>query len=123
MPTTNEVSVRLAGFNLLTSTVCAFEFSRFIVISVNVSTINFKLLIFIIFGSKVENKYLDFRISLYLKANENNAHEKTLTISTVIKFHSWLGRLYFFPVKPFHRPIVHTMLKGMIKHLEEKATT
>ncbi|MNK00766.1 hypothetical protein D3C87_185570 [compost metagenome] len=70
-----------------------------------------------------DDKHLDFRISLYLQANENNAHEKTLTISTVVKFHSWLGRLYFFPVKPFHRLIVPTMLKGMVKHLEEKATT
>lgn len=67
-----------------------------------------------------DDKHLDFRVSLYLQPNENNLHEKTLTISTVVKFHSWLGQLYFFPVKPFHRLIVPTMLKSIVKHLTKK---
>ncbi len=66
-----------------------------------------------------DDRHLDFRVSLYLQANKNNAHEKNLTISTVVKFHSWLGRLYFFPVKPFHKLIVPTMLKGIVKNLEK----
>ena len=67
-----------------------------------------------------DDKHLDFRVSLYLQPNVGNLQEKTLTISTVVKFHSWLGRLYFFPVKPFHKFIVPTMLKGIIKHLTEQ---
>lgn len=70
-----------------------------------------------------DDKHLNFRVSLYLKTSEDNAHEKTLTISTVVKFHSWLGRLYFFPVKPFHKLIVPTMLKGIVAHLEKPTIT
>ncbi|MDQ8003232.1 MAG: DUF2867 domain-containing protein [Pedobacter sp.] len=65
-----------------------------------------------------DDKHLDFRVSLYLQPNGNNGHEKTLTLSTVVKFHSWLGRLYFFPVKPFHKLIVPTMLKSIINNLK-----
>lgn len=64
-----------------------------------------------------DDKHLNFRVSLYLQSAENTKQEKTLTISTVVKFHSWLGRLYFLPVKPFHSLIVPKMLKGIIKHL------
>lgn len=66
------------------------------------------------------DRHLDFRVSLYLQPTETNVHEKTLTISTVVKFHSWLGQLYFLPVKPFHKLIVPTMLKGIIGNLTEQ---
>lgn len=65
-----------------------------------------------------DDKHLDFRVSLYLQPNEDDKH-KTLTINTVVKFHSWLGRLYFFPVKPFHTLIVPVMLKEIVKDLEK----
>lgn len=67
-----------------------------------------------------DDKHLDFRVSLLLQPANNSTHQKNLTISTVVKFHSWLGRLYFFPVKPFHRLIAPTMLKGMIKNLADQ---
>ena len=54
------------------------------------------------------DKHLDFRVSLFLDRINN-----TLTVSTIVKFHNWLGRLYFLPVKPFHKLIVPTMVKVM----------
>ena len=54
------------------------------------------------------DKHLDFRVSLFLDRTNN-----TFTVSTIVKFHNWLGRLYFLPVKPFHKLIVPTMVKEM----------
>jgi len=66
-----------------------------------------------------DDKHLNFRVSLFLDRQINNIDKKTLTISTTVKFNNWFGRLYFLPVKPFHKFIVPTMLKGIIKELEK----
>ena len=67
-----------------------------------------------------DDTHLDFRVSLLLK--DQQATIKTLTITTTVIFHNFFGKLYFFPVKPFHRIIVPVMLKGIIKqiNLQEK---
>ena len=44
---------------------------------------------------------------------------KNLTISTTVEYNNWFGKLYFFPVRPFHKLIVPAMLKGIIKKLEK----
>ncbi len=59
-----------------------------------------------------DDRHLDFRVSLFLDRQSNK-----LIVSTIVKFHNWLGRLYFLPVKPFHKLIVPTMVKGMVKQL------
>lgn len=64
------------------------------------------------------DKHLDFRVSLFLEKTNNNSHEKTLTISTNVKFNNTFGKIYFIPVKPFHRFIVPTMLKGIIRQIK-----
>lgn len=64
-----------------------------------------------------DDKHLNFRISL-LRCASNDKKKKTLIISTTVKFNNWFGKLYFLPVKPFHRLIVPQMLKGTIRHLE-----
>ena len=61
-----------------------------------------------------DDKHLDFRVSLFLDRQKN-----ALTVSTVVKTHNWLGRLYFLPVKPFHKMIVPTMVRGMARHLQK----
>jgi hypothetical protein len=66
------------------------------------------------------DKHLDFRVSLLFDENKNHFDEKSLTISTTVKFHNWLGVLYFLPVRPFHKLIVPAMLKNMIGQLENK---
>ncbi len=64
-----------------------------------------------------DDRHLDFRVSLLFDKNEDE-EENSLTISTTVKFHNWLGVLYFLPVRPFHKLIVPAMLKNMIHKLE-----
>ena len=65
-----------------------------------------------------DDKHLNFRVSLYLEKKAKELHQKILTISTTVEFNNGFGRVYFFPVKPFHKIIVPIMLKGIIKSLE-----
>ena len=62
------------------------------------------------------DKHLNFRISLFLKDSENTSI-KNITISTIVKFNNTFGKLYFLPVKPFHKIIVPIMLKGIVRKL------
>jgi len=64
-----------------------------------------------------DDKHLDFRVSLYLGESKIEEQEKKLTISTCINFNNWFGRLYFLTVRPFHRLIVTTILKAIIRAL------
>lgn len=61
-----------------------------------------------------DDRHLDFRVSLFVSGTTN----KTLTITTTVKFRNWFGRLYFLPVRPFHTLIVPAMLKGIVGELE-----
>lgn len=63
------------------------------------------------------DKHLDFRVSLLFSKTEEE--KKDLFISTTVIFHNWLGKLYFLPVKPFHKLIVPIMLKTIIKEIEK----
>lgn len=65
-----------------------------------------------------DDKHLDFRVSLLFDKNKGGQDENSLTISTTVKFHNWLGVLYFLPVRPFHKLIVPAMLKNIIGELE-----
>lgn len=67
-----------------------------------------------------DDRHLDFRISLLLNNSRNLQDESSLTISTTVKYHNWLGILYFLPVRPFHKLIVPAMLKNIIAKLESK---
>lgn len=64
-----------------------------------------------------DDKHLNFRVSLLLNPS-NHSKEHTLTISTTVQFHNWLGRLYFIPVRPFHQLIVPSMLRGIIRQIK-----
>ncbi len=83
--------------------------------------------LFKVFGKTIEevilgedDKHLNFRVSLFIEQQPTNPQKKDITISTTVEFHNWLGRLYFLPVRPFHKLIVPTMLKGIIKELEKR---
>ncbi|WP_454045492.1 DUF2867 domain-containing protein [Chryseobacterium sp. Marseille-Q8038] len=67
-----------------------------------------------------DDRHLDFRISLLFDTCKDFQTQNSLTISTTVKFHNWLGVLYFLPVRPFHRLIVPAILKNMIGQLEKK---
>ena len=66
------------------------------------------------------DKHLDFRVSLFLERNGQSDNKRTLIISTSVKFNNRFGKLYFIPVKPFHKFIVPTMLKSMIKNINKE---
>ena len=67
-----------------------------------------------------DDKHLNFRVSLFLNQSLTDPSRKELTISTTVEFNNWFGRLYFLPVRPFHKFIVPKMLKGIIKGLEKQ---
>ena len=67
-----------------------------------------------------DDKHLNFRVSLFIDQQNESKIDKKLIISTTVKFNNWFGRLYFFPVRPFHKLIVPTMLKGIIKNIEQQ---
>ncbi len=62
-----------------------------------------------------DDSHLNFRVSLL----HDTLSTKKITISTTVLYHNWLGRLYFLPVKPFHKIIVRNMLKRTILALEK----
>lgn len=70
-----------------------------------------------------DDKHLNFRISLLKKDDLSKEGMKKLIISTTVEFNNWFGKLYFLPVKPFHRLIVPSMLKGLIRKLEQENRT
>ncbi|PKF75713.1 DUF2867 domain-containing protein [Chryseobacterium sp. PMSZPI] len=70
-----------------------------------------------------DDKHLDFRISLMIDQKQDLKDLNSLTISTTVKFHNWLGILYFLPVRPFHKLIVPAMLKNIICQLENGSPT
>ena len=65
-----------------------------------------------------DDKHLNFRVSLFKIDSAENQKSKNLIISTTIEFKNWFGKLYFVPVRPFHKLIVPAMLKGIIKEIE-----
>lgn len=68
-----------------------------------------------------EDRHLDFRVSLWMEAAASgDPAMRSLTISTAVRFHNRWGRLYFFPVKPFHRLIVRVMLRRTVQGLGTK---
>jgi Protein of unknown function (DUF2867) len=66
-----------------------------------------------------DDKHLNFRVSLFIENDKIDNRQKTLTTSTAVEFNNWFGKLYFLPVRPFHKVIVPVMLKGIIRELEK----
>lgn len=65
-----------------------------------------------------DDKHLNFRISLFLSHKQPQKKKNKLIISTTVKYNNWFGKLYFLFVKPFHKFIVPTILKGIIINIE-----
>jgi hypothetical protein len=55
-----------------------------------------------------EDKHLDFRVSIGLKSKTGNDY--AVSVATIVQFNHFSGRLYFLPVKPFHKLIVRSMM-------------
>lgn len=67
-----------------------------------------------------DDQHLNFRVSLYMQKTMQNNGKKQLVISTAVQFHNIFGKIYFLPVKPFHKLIVPRMLKGILQKLEQE---
>jgi hypothetical protein len=58
------------------------------------------------------DKHLNFRISVMVN---REGKDVTISLTTIVKFNNFLGRLYFLTVRPFHRIIVISLLKRLLK--------
>jgi len=56
------------------------------------------------------DKHLDFRASVL--ADRKNSF---IYLTTIVRFNNLFGRLYFLPVKPFHKIIVKSRLKAVYR--------
>ena len=65
------------------------------------------------------DRHLNFRVSLFLGRVADREGKRALSITTTVKFHNRMGRLYFVPVKQFHKRIVPSMLRGMLRNLAD----
>jgi hypothetical protein len=55
------------------------------------------------------DKHFNFRVSILIdRANS------FIYLTTLVHFNNFFGRVYFFPVKPFHKIIVKSILKRQI---------
>jgi hypothetical protein len=60
------------------------------------------------------DKHLDACASVLITRYVNFCE---IDITTIVKFHNTLGRVYFFVIKPFHKLIIKSKLKTVIKNL------
>lgn len=67
-----------------------------------------------------DDSHLNFRVSLLLSPLSDRENEKELSVTTVVKFNNLLGKLYFIPVKPFHKVIVKRMTANIVKQIIAK---
>ena len=64
-----------------------------------------------------DDKHLNFSLSFITKEEKN---QTALILATTVRHTSWLGRVYFFFVKPFHRLLVPAMLNRIGKKLNRR---
>jgi hypothetical protein len=57
------------------------------------------------------DKHLNFRVSVMINREGNNV---IIYLTTIVKYNNFLGRLYFLPVKPFHKLIIISLLKRLL---------
>ena len=53
------------------------------------------------------DKHLNFRVSVLIERNDTISK---IYLTTAVQFNNIWGRLYFWPVKPFHRLIIRSIL-------------
>ena len=72
--------------------------------------------------SKVEivmgenDKHLYFRASVFIDKSHNSITQ-SLYLTTIVQFHNSFGKLYFIPVKPFHKLIIKSLLRNFRKNI------
>ncbi len=61
------------------------------------------------------DKHLTFYLSIIVRKGEGN--KKSIIATTLVNFHNYLGRCYFFIIYPFHTYLVRVMLRYLVKKL------
>lgn len=56
------------------------------------------------------DKHLNFRTAVFIERNNTNTD---IYLSTMVKFNNIWGKLYFMPVKPFHKLIIKSLLRKL----------
>ena len=64
-----------------------------------------------------DDKHLYFKTSLYIEKSKID-NSDTAYLTTLVQFHNFFGRLYFAPVKPFHKIIMRRLLINFSKKLD-----
>lgn len=59
-----------------------------------------------------DDKHLDFRLSVLCSGQSSPRAKRHLILSTVVRCHNRLGRLYIFFIAPFHRLVVQSSLRS-----------
>jgi hypothetical protein len=59
-----------------------------------------------------DDRHLNFRVSILVEEVNGLNY---LIVSTVVYFHNWMGKLYFFIVRKIHKVIVTAMLKHFLR--------
>ena len=57
-----------------------------------------------------DDKHLNFRASIMVDKSRN-----TISLITLVHFNNLWGKIYFLPVKPFHKIIMKSLLKRHLK--------
>ena len=65
------------------------------------------------------NKHLDFYVSVF--CSDKNDNGQSASITTLVKFNNFMGKVYFAAIWVFHRFIVSRMLKRAVKVLAQVA--
>jgi hypothetical protein len=53
------------------------------------------------------DKHLNFRLSVQIERTET---QEFINVNTIVKFNNLFGKLYFLPLKPFHKIIIKSLL-------------
>ena len=64
----------------------------------------------------LNDKHLKAHISVLIK--DVGGEKKRVYLITIVHFHYWLGRAYFYAILPFHHIVVRSMLKSTLKRIE-----
>jgi hypothetical protein len=57
-----------------------------------------------------DDRHLCFRASVLV-----DREQSFIYLTTIVRFHNVWGRIYFLPVKPFHRLIIKSLLKRQLR--------
>ncbi|MGK5063479.1 DUF2867 domain-containing protein [Janthinobacterium sp. LB3P112] len=62
-----------------------------------------------------DDSHLDFRLSVLRNRDAGQEQFGSITFSTVVHCHNWIGRTYILLIRPFHKLIVRRTLARAVK--------